>query len=1821
MKMGRRRGIAGIVATVIIFAILFTVGTSYFIFENSQNASYVQDLLSATNKAQASLTESLSVTTLLETNGDVGFFANNTSSATVNMTAVLVVSSTGTLLKCAGVGFPGSAGCSNTTPTLWVIINSGKGSPTIDTGYLYVASTTDTLKVLTHSGKVYSQTYPEPASQTGSTQSVSVSLNNLKWVQLIPQASSLVQKKYLSNCNAANCALAYTSSVTAGNILVDGIGWAAHSPPSTPTDTLGDSFTLGASQSVAVSSSPALVQDKYTSNCNAASCGLAFTSNVGQGNTLVYAVGWANQSPPSAPTDTRGDSFTLGASQSVTVNPISPSLVQHRYLANCSSATCALAYTSSVTAGNTLIGALGWPSAQLYNVVPVTVTNNQGSSTPSVFQQMVTWDPATYSAYEATNLGNVRFCSDSQCVTPLNAWLESCSSTCSTNGSSSTSATAWVKLTSAIAGSGGTLTIYMVFEAASANFDGNHWGEAPQLSGTYAQYDNGANVFTAYFNGNTATSSFSVFSGYSLSKASGISGPGGATINAIEATGYNANNPVFSFNTAMSNVGLITESSFSSPGSVSPGTDTGVVGLVNNAAASSVNNAVSADMGYNNVYFDQDYESGGTVTTDVNPQGAATSSWVYATLTYAGSAASSWSAYIAPQFYSATGGYSGTVSSNPLSSATNLYLGQISATTNTYALTIYYNFDRARAYPPSGIMPSTSFGSLSAGNGAPTLSDTLGDSFTLGASQSVAGSAATPSVVQHNYASNCNSSSCGVAYSSSVTAGNTLVYGLGWYGQSPPSAPTDTRGDSFTLGASNSVQVGSAGSLALDGSASGTSATATATTGTLTTSGTSDVIIVNAGTSVSGTTVSSVTATGLTFHHRVSVSLASVDEEEEWYATTTSTFSGTISVTWSAAGNNVVEAFGISGANTASPFDAQSGNPVTATGSGSNPTASITTSNANDFVFGLTEDARTSSSTCRTISSATGTNINEQNSGATTPCDGVGGEYVVESTTQSGLAVSFSLSSTSTTQWTEIADAVQASTPTIYYSYVWYATAVSSGADTVTTSFGSSVTGSVSVYELSGVTPSYTSAGGSSTGTNTASVASFTPSSNSVVIGNAETTSATFTSGGSYSLVGTCSAVFGCNEYATGMSSATTVSFSLGTSVPWVEVALSFAPAVPTYYSYVWYATASSSGADTITATFGSWVAGSVSVYEIAGYSTSGTLSSTSSSSGSTAASVGSFTPGSNSFVVGNVETGSSSTRYTVGAGYTTVASGAGGCDASDAAQGCNEYESGLGSATTTPFTLSASTQWADAALSFTPLGANTYYSYMWYTTAASSGADTITASFSQAVAGSVSIYEFSGVTATGLLSQTGSSSASQGATAVTSMTPTAGSVVIGNSETTSTTYTAGSGYTLSGSCSSVTGCGEYQTGVGSATTVPMSISPSAPWVEAALAFAPTVTTYYSYIWYATAGTSGADTITAAFGTTVAGSVSIYELTGFTTSGLQSSTGSSPSGSTTSAVSSYTPLTNTFTVGNTEGASGSTTYTATTGFTLVGSCNSVGGCSEYNAGGGGSATTVPTTLGSSTPWVESALSFDTPFNPQSGIQVGGYPTMGVASGAQLAWEVTFTNVDSQHRTITVWPQTELSIGSEEYNGYDTSYTEAHYYIIDSLNPGSATVVPYTQTSSQFLTLAYDVPTTLYFAATVALGSTTQAFGTSVLQPFEAYFALTGIFSDGTLFGETIPYPYGIITQSNAYTTPTAGATGATVTVSCTSPCHFNANAQAAVLWINSAGQATQLTTFTTNGSGNVPSGVTFHVPNAAAGYYTLEVTDYTNSVFMTFQHT
>jgi len=183
----KRRAIAGILAAVLIFTMLFTVGTSYFLYVNGLNRSYDNALIAKSNGLQGVVGESLQITTILLANGHIGFYVNDTSGLNVNMTAAYVFDSKGNTLACGGNGLPSGAGCTNTTPALSIIVNSFQGSATIDTGYTYVTGTTDTVKILTQRGNIFAAAFPQSgppyATQAQAIGPASSSLPSFKWFQ------------------------------------------------------------------------------------------------------------------------------------------------------------------------------------------------------------------------------------------------------------------------------------------------------------------------------------------------------------------------------------------------------------------------------------------------------------------------------------------------------------------------------------------------------------------------------------------------------------------------------------------------------------------------------------------------------------------------------------------------------------------------------------------------------------------------------------------------------------------------------------------------------------------------------------------------------------------------------------------------------------------------------------------------------------------------------------------------------------------------------------------------------------------------------------------------------------------------------------------------------------------------------------------------------------------------------------------------------------------------------------------------------------------------------------------------------------------------------------------------------------------------------------------------------------------------------------------------------------------------------------------------------------------------------------------------------
>jgi hypothetical protein len=537
------------------------------------------------------------------------------------------------------------------------------------------------------------------------------------------------------------------------------------------------------------------------------------------------------------------------------------------------------------------------------------------------------------------------------------------------------------------------------------------------------------------------------------------------------------------------------------------------------------------------------------------------------------------------------------------------------------------------------------------------------------------------------------------------------------------------------------------------------------------------------------------------------------------------------------------------------------------------------------------------------------------------------------------------------------------------------------------------------------------------------------------------------------------------------------------------------------------------------------------------------------------------------------------------------------------------------------------------------------YYTNIYYGTAPGSGSDTVTVKFSTSVSGvTLSVYELDSATTTGFLYTSGSGTSGT-SLSVTSFKPSSGEFIVGAVETGTNYYTQGSGFTLvdqhCNQWSNNNGCSEYGAASGSSTTVPMTGHTSSPWVEVAVAIPAGSLTYYSYIWHTQAVSTGSDTITATFSNNPqGGSISIYELQFYTTTGLKTSIGSSSTGSSTSSVTSFTPTSNSIVIGNTETASSSSDFSAGSGYTLDSggrygnSCTSnVNGCSEY-ATGMSSATTAPTSLGQSVPWVEAAVAFPALGNPQTGALVGGYPAVAVPGSCQQYWyqcpnppnivfQITFTNEDPKGRSVILYPPSSMSVDTMIYSGGSDDNFVTSFYIVDGLNSAQyPTGVTAYNSTHDFIVLPVNVPVTIYFGANTPLSSNMQTVSNADLAPFEALFTLTGIYSDNTLYGQTIPFPSGIVTGSLVTLSSTAGLTNTVISVT-TPNCSYNGgcfipNRAGYIGWMSSTGAITVLTKFTTDSNGNINT--SFTVPSAPAGYYTVIISDYVNSVFFTFTH-
>jgi hypothetical protein len=146
------------------------------------------------------------------------------------------------------------------------------------------------------------------------------------------------------------------------------------------------------------------------------------------------------------------------------------------------------------------------PPSTVLTYVPVTITNSQTSATPAPFQQMINvtssnplWSYInTTSGYVASN---VVFFYPNGTVIP--SWLESYNPS-----HNPPYMLFWIKLSAGIPASS-SVTIYMGVGSLKTNYYSIYQGtvgEAPELSPTYGEYDDGANVFPILYQNFAGTS-------------------------------------------------------------------------------------------------------------------------------------------------------------------------------------------------------------------------------------------------------------------------------------------------------------------------------------------------------------------------------------------------------------------------------------------------------------------------------------------------------------------------------------------------------------------------------------------------------------------------------------------------------------------------------------------------------------------------------------------------------------------------------------------------------------------------------------------------------------------------------------------------------------------------------------------------------------------------------------------------------------------------------------------------------------------------------------------------------------------------------------------------------------------------------------------------------------------------------------------------------------------------------------------------------------------------------------------------------------------
>jgi hypothetical protein len=274
------------------------------------------------------------------------------------------------------------------------------------------------------------------------------------------------------------------------------------------------------------------------------------------------------------------------------------------------------------------------------------------------------------------------------------SWLESYSSN---------NAIWWIKLNQVPSGN---YVIYMGFAPKTTNlFNNVNIGEAPQLSPTYGEYDNGANVFLAYFNMETDPISSSYLGTAHYSIVDGT-GPTGETQPLLSWTGATGQDYVFINlkSTLPSNFILITW--------VKSNANANDIGLGAGSTAAGEWDGYVVDPGaYGNKQFELWIVTGHGFSQIKNlTYSQQANTWYTLEFQYlSGGSMTGWVEPWQNTLDASNSSIKVTGSDTTYKSFNAIELFPYSSSTSDIT---YWALIVARAYPPNGIMPSVSFGNV-----------------------------------------------------------------------------------------------------------------------------------------------------------------------------------------------------------------------------------------------------------------------------------------------------------------------------------------------------------------------------------------------------------------------------------------------------------------------------------------------------------------------------------------------------------------------------------------------------------------------------------------------------------------------------------------------------------------------------------------------------------------------------------------------------------------------------------------------------------------------------------------------------------------------------------------------------------------------------------------------------------------------------------------------------------------------------------------------------------------------------------------------------